>query len=258
MAEPVLSRDVAGGNLAEDILDISLSGGIDVIDLRRSLGAGAVRIHGHADGNWESSGAHRAGGIARENEAAVGDDAAEFLREEEEGLVAAVIELAQPDRPADGVAVVVVVERGTLEAAEVVGEAVGGVVVAAIEFVQIAVQQIGSALCNQIDLAAGAAPELRAVGIADGLEFRDGIDAGVDQQRVIRAAIDVVRSVHGPRIGAAALSVDGKRDHVGFAGRIRQTDIELIAAAVGDARLQANHLFVVAVIQRQIRPSARH
>ena len=84
-----------------------------------------------------------------------------LFRDEEEGLVLAVVDLGNVDRAAEREAEDVVAVRRDVSAEKVVGVAVGVEVVVAQVLVGAAVNGVGSRLGDDVDLAGGIAAELR-------------------------------------------------------------------------------------------------
>ena len=154
-------------------------------------------------------------------EVAVGDDAAHFLGEEEEGVI-------PPDGAADGAAEVVVAQRGNRNVVAVVEIGVGVEHIVAEELVEVPVELVGAGAGDDVDLPAGAAAEFGVVVAALHGELGDGVDAGIGEQREVRAAVHVVRAVDVPGVLRGAAAVDGEVDLVRSADGIRDADVELI------------------------------
>ena len=102
------------------------------------------------------------------------------------------------DRAAEGKSKIVVAQRGTSEAFKIVKKVVGGEEIVAEKFIGAAMESIGSRASYYVDLSASATSEFGVVIAAQDLEFRDGINAGKSQQRLVGAAVDVVGAVEGP------------------------------------------------------------
>ena len=135
-----------------------------------------------------------------------------LLRAEEEQLV---LEHADRDRPAEGVAVLLVVERrraGVLrgDAAAVARPGVGLQRLVAIEERGVAGEAAAAALGDEADLAAAGAAVLGHVVRGQHLDFLDGVDVLHADDRAGRAGADGDRAVDvdDVLVGAAAVDVE--------------------------------------------------
>src|SRR6266702_1902658 len=188
--------------------------------------------------------------------AGIANDATVLLREEEEGLVSAVIKMRQENRSTDCVAEVVVPKYWRRRVDCRVGAALAEIVVCiqiviTKELVSRSMDLVGTRTSDDVDLT-GSASILSAVEATQHLEFGNGINRRIVDQGKVGSAIYVVRSINCPVVGAISGAVDREADGVGLAGRIRCTDIELIAAAVADARHERDHLFIVAIVEGKL------
>ena len=202
-----------------------------------------------ADGNRKGSLALQRGGHVKRNRR-VGDDAAELLRDEEERLVAAVVNLRNVNGTADGVAKIVVAQRWARDAVQLIEVVVGVQVVVAEELISATVQLVGAGPRNHVYLAGSRATVLRGVGVAQRLKFGNRIDAGEREQRQIRAAVHVIGTVDRPVVGTGTLTANRKGNRIGAAQRVGGSEIDLVrGAGKSDARLQAKQLLVIACAQ---------
>jgi hypothetical protein len=184
----------------------------------------------------------------------VGNDAAGFVGEEEESLVALLVDFGYPNRTADGASEVVIAQGGPLGngSGGVVEKAVGVENVIAEELVNAAVNIPGSRTRNHVNLCARRAAGLRIVRTSNDAEFTDRINAGKREERQIGAAVDVVGAVNLPIVFLAAAAVDLESHRVG-ANRGRSAGKDLVRiAGIGSARDQEDKLGVVATVKREL------
>ena len=200
------------GQFREDVLDVCLGDGVDGSNGVPRGSAGAFRSTRQADRMEESALQH---GLCGNDggDGAIGDDAADFLREEEESLVlGGVVVVWNVEGTAEGVAKIVIAERRTLDGFAVVEKVVGGQPVVTEELVGVTVESAGAGLGGDDDLASSGAAVFGFVLAAEHHEFGNGVDAGVGEQGEIGAAVHVIGAVDSPVVGAATLPADGKAD----------------------------------------------
>lgn len=198
-----------------------------------------------ADGLGELT-ALELGGGEEGVEGVVGDDAAIFLRPEEESFVF-------HNGAGEGVASVVPTQGWTADVAQVVEEVISGVSVVAIEPVDAAVELVGTGAGDDVDLAGSAAAELGRVSAAVGLELGDGVDAGEGQQGEVGAAIEIVGAVDHVGAAGGAATVEREGDDVGAAVGILEADVEFVGGGGGrDAGQELEQLDVVAIVEGEL------
>ncbi len=211
---------------------------------RRPVGARVLRQVGRnrrADRHRAARQQAEPGVVVRHHRA---DRAAEpldqrFVAEEEERAIAA-------DRPADGAAELVAPEVRLLAGVEEVAGVEG---VVAVKGEERAVHGVGARLGDGVDLAAGVAAELGAVGVGLDAELADRLDAergagGAARRAVGEVVLDgAVEQVDvRPRILSVHAHPQAVRDHrAAVAVRIRQ-----------HPRLEERQVGVVAPVERQL------
>ena len=139
-------------------------------DIQRVLqddGLAGARIHQSA----EIAVAHGLGGNDAECARGAGGGVARFPVEEEERLVRAFVDFRNPDRAADVGAELVAVEPRRSDALAGDGIVALRELVVAVELPERAVQPVGAALGDHVDLAAGRAAVFRGVGAGLDLEL---------------------------------------------------------------------------------------
>ncbi len=129
------------------------------------------------------------------------------MREEEEGSVAAIIQVRNQHRSADRVAKIVVAKRRPGHIARVVEEIVCIQLVVAEELVAGAVEGIGTALGNHAYLPAAGSAELGGVRRSHHFDFFNRVDTGILLNGDVGTAVHVVGSVNGPVILTLASTV---------------------------------------------------
>src|SRR5260370_35724828 len=128
---------------------------------------------GHFSGGWNFSAA----------ESGVGDDAAPFLRIEEEGLVFLLVEVMRNvNWAAEGESKIVPAKWRTSDGVQVVEEVIRVQLVVAEEFISASVELAGAAAGGHGDLTAGAAPWLGQVVTALHAELLEGINTWVGEK----------------------------------------------------------------------------
>ena len=115
-----------------------------------------------------------------------------------------------------------------VQAVGIVQKVVGGEIIVADKLKYVAMELTGAGLGYYADLPAAGAPELRRVTAALHLEFRDRVHTRSVEQREVRPAVDVVRSIHCPRAGSRARPIDSVRDGGSRSRRCRDSDVKLI------------------------------
>ena len=152
--------------------------------------------------------------------------ALEFLTVEEEQLVfRPLLQMREVNRAANGITHVVVPEQRPRQVSGVVEEGVRIQAVVAVLPVAAAMEMVGTALGNHVDLPARTAAVLCLIAVGQDLEFRDGVEANCYVQSTIIAGIDVPNTIDGQLILGRARSVHrevvcavGTRDGVITAG----------------------------------------
>ena len=245
--------------------------GVDVLEIGlrdRVDGGGGNRGRGGVAGAAGVGGADRAGENAVRlvlggdggGAVGIGDDPAELLGEEEEGLVFLGVEVAgDVERAAEGPSEIIVVERGDLRLAAgihvdpggVVEEIVGGKLAVAEEFVGVAMEPRSAGLGDDLHLGSSRAAGFGGIAAAHHLELGNGVDAGRVEQRQIGTAVDIVGTVHLPGAAGVAGTVDGERDGGGLAGGKGNADIKLVDGSRADAGHEGHQLLIVACHQRR-------
>lgn len=133
----------------------------------------------------------------------------------------------------------------------VVGPVVGGQRIITEKFIYAAVELAGAALGYHADLRAAGAAGIGGVEAALHLELRNSVHAGKRHQRLVAAAIHIVRAVHCPVVRRIAVAVN----RIGQGGRRssgrRVADVKFVGRARGHAGHQRDQLLVVARAERQ-------
>ena len=163
-------------------------------------------------------------------------------REEEESLVAAVVEVRQNHGPAKGAAEIVEFQPPVRN--NVAGGVHGGERIARVQsavadvLVGAAVKAIGSGLQHHVKHAAARAAVFCCQVAGDRLEFRNGIRGGIDVD-VLGQGRDIQIPVEIPRVRAALSPVHGnvRALHVGRVGKSSELAVEAEIARRGSGHV---------------------
>ncbi len=168
------------------------------------------------------------------------DDAASFVRTEEEGFVF-------PDRTAQRAPKLILFEGGFRGWAESKAMSVQNVI--AEEFVSAAVEIVCTRLGDDVDDGAGVAAVLGVKGIGDDAKFFNAIGRGLNRGEIGEEVV-AVAAVYGVVVGAASSTVHS--DNARFVRAIK----EIVSDLGLNARLQLQELEDVARVQGQLRRRA--
>src|SRR5215831_16217885 len=128
-----------------------------------------------------------------------------FLRPEEKQLVFY-------HRTADVVAPVVAAENVLLDSVEIV-EVVGGIQrIVAAEVVSAAMESVRTTAGDQVDDCAHGLAVFGTITIAKNLEFLNGVNRWIYQDRTIRTDVVVVDAIHHEYVASGVIAIDGKID----------------------------------------------
>ena len=159
----------------------------------------------------------------------VSNHAPHFLREKEIRLMfSSVVNMRNPNRPANRVTEIVVTQRRTRDARRIVQRVVRLQNIVPEKLVCVTVIFTAAGLRDYRNLRTLRPSELRIVLSAQHFEFFNRVDARKIQQRQIRSAVNVVRAVQRPVRSAVPFTVKRKWNRRRRSRRQRVADVKCV------------------------------